>query len=93
MPPGSRGAPPSMMVIGGDIGIDMRRVKARTDAIVAASRNGLTSPSKTPQTSRSTVATPGSRCRKRWKSAASGCALDESLSMSVAGRSCRQCPA
>ncbi|MGC1890466.1 MAG: FAD-dependent oxidoreductase, partial [Stellaceae bacterium] len=31
------------VVIGGDIGIDMRRVKARTDAIVAASRNGLTS--------------------------------------------------
>jgi len=30
-------------VIGGDIGIDMRRVKGRTDAIVAASRNGLTS--------------------------------------------------
>jgi pyruvate/2-oxoglutarate dehydrogenase complex dihydrolipoamide dehydrogenase (E3) component len=31
------------VVIGGDIGIDMRRVKARADAIVAASRNGLTS--------------------------------------------------
>jgi len=31
------------VVIGGDIGMDMRRVKARTDAIVAASRNGLTS--------------------------------------------------
>ena len=31
------------VVIGGDIGIDVRRVKARTDAIVAASRNGLTS--------------------------------------------------
>src|SRR5579863_7318546 len=31
------------VVIGGDIGIDMRRVKARTDAIAAASRNGLTS--------------------------------------------------
>ena len=31
------------VVIGGDIGIDMRRVKARMDAIVAASRNGLTS--------------------------------------------------
>jgi hypothetical protein len=31
------------MVIGGDIGIDMRRVKARADAIVAASRDGLTS--------------------------------------------------
>ncbi|HUC68892.1 MAG TPA: FAD-containing oxidoreductase [Stellaceae bacterium] len=31
------------VVIGGDIGIDMWRVKARTDAIVAASRNGLTS--------------------------------------------------
>jgi len=30
------------VVIGGDIGIDMRRVKARKDAIVAASRNGLT---------------------------------------------------
>jgi pyruvate/2-oxoglutarate dehydrogenase complex dihydrolipoamide dehydrogenase (E3) component len=29
--------------IGGEIGIDMRRVKARMDAIVAASRNGLTS--------------------------------------------------
>jgi len=28
--------------IGGDIGVDMRRVKARKDAIVAASRNGLT---------------------------------------------------
>jgi pyruvate/2-oxoglutarate dehydrogenase complex dihydrolipoamide dehydrogenase (E3) component len=31
------------VVIEGDIGIDMRRVKARKDAIVAASRNGLTS--------------------------------------------------
>jgi pyruvate/2-oxoglutarate dehydrogenase complex dihydrolipoamide dehydrogenase (E3) component len=31
------------VVIGGDIGIDMRRVKGRADAIVAASRNGLTS--------------------------------------------------
>jgi pyruvate/2-oxoglutarate dehydrogenase complex dihydrolipoamide dehydrogenase (E3) component len=31
------------VVIGGDIGLDMRRVKARADAIVAASRNGLTS--------------------------------------------------
>jgi pyruvate/2-oxoglutarate dehydrogenase complex dihydrolipoamide dehydrogenase (E3) component len=31
------------VVIGSDIGIDMRRVKARKDAIVAASRNGLTS--------------------------------------------------
>jgi pyruvate/2-oxoglutarate dehydrogenase complex dihydrolipoamide dehydrogenase (E3) component len=31
------------VVIGGDIGIDMRRIKARKDAIVAASRNGLTS--------------------------------------------------
>ena len=31
------------VVVGGDIGIDMRRVKARKDAIVAASRNGLTS--------------------------------------------------
>jgi pyruvate/2-oxoglutarate dehydrogenase complex dihydrolipoamide dehydrogenase (E3) component len=31
------------VVIGGDIGIDMRQVKARKDAIVAASRNGLTS--------------------------------------------------
>ena len=31
------------LLVGGDIGIDMRRVKARTDAIVAASRNGLTS--------------------------------------------------
>ena len=29
------------VVIGGDIGIDMRRVKGRADAIVAASRNGL----------------------------------------------------
>jgi pyruvate/2-oxoglutarate dehydrogenase complex dihydrolipoamide dehydrogenase (E3) component len=31
------------VVIGGDVGIDMRQVKARKDAIVAASRNGLTS--------------------------------------------------
>jgi len=31
------------VVIAGDIGIDMRRVKARADAIVAASRNGLAS--------------------------------------------------
>ncbi len=31
------------VAIGGDIGVDMRRVKARADAIVAASRNGLTS--------------------------------------------------
>src|SRR5271165_3127751 len=30
------------VVIGGDIGIDMRRVKERKDAIVAQSRNGLT---------------------------------------------------
>ena len=31
------------VVIGGDVGIDMRRVKARVDAIVAAARNGRTS--------------------------------------------------
>jgi pyruvate/2-oxoglutarate dehydrogenase complex dihydrolipoamide dehydrogenase (E3) component len=31
------------VVIGGDVGVDMRQVKARKDAIVAASRNGLTS--------------------------------------------------
>ena len=31
------------VVIGGDVGIDMRQVKARKDAIVAASRNGLVS--------------------------------------------------
>jgi pyruvate/2-oxoglutarate dehydrogenase complex dihydrolipoamide dehydrogenase (E3) component len=31
------------VAIEGDIGIDMRRVKARADAIVAAARNGLTS--------------------------------------------------
>src|SRR5262249_3435463 len=31
------------VLIGRDIGIDIRRVKARTDAIVAASRNGRTS--------------------------------------------------
>src|SRR5215472_2284944 len=31
------------VVIGGDIGIEMRRVKARKDAIVTASRNGRTS--------------------------------------------------
>src|SRR5262249_55333812 len=31
------------VVIRGDVGIDMRRVKTRKDAIVAASRNGLTS--------------------------------------------------
>jgi pyruvate/2-oxoglutarate dehydrogenase complex dihydrolipoamide dehydrogenase (E3) component len=29
--------------VGGDIGVDMRRVKARMDAIVAAARSGLTS--------------------------------------------------
>src|SRR6516165_9824744 len=31
------------VAIGGDVGIDMQRVKARKGAIVAASRNGLTS--------------------------------------------------
>jgi pyruvate/2-oxoglutarate dehydrogenase complex dihydrolipoamide dehydrogenase (E3) component len=31
------------VAIGGDVGVDMPRVKARKDAIVAASRNGLTS--------------------------------------------------
>jgi pyruvate/2-oxoglutarate dehydrogenase complex dihydrolipoamide dehydrogenase (E3) component len=31
------------VTIGGDVGLDMRRVKARKDAIVAASRDGLTS--------------------------------------------------
>ena len=86
------------VVIGGDIGIDMRRVKARKDAIVAASRNGLTSALETPPTSRSTAATPGSRRRKRWKSPPittipGDCALNGSLSMSGAGRWCRQCPA
>ena len=80
------------VVIGGDVGIDMRRVKARKDAIVAASRTGSPRPSKTPQTSRSTAATPGSRRRKWWKSPASGCMPDGSLSMSAAGRWCRQCP-
>lgn len=31
------------VAIGGDVGVDMRQVKARKDAIVAASRDGLTS--------------------------------------------------
>jgi pyruvate/2-oxoglutarate dehydrogenase complex dihydrolipoamide dehydrogenase (E3) component len=74
------------VAIGGDVGIDMRRVKARKDAIVAASRNGLTRPSNTPQTSRFAAATRGSHRRKQWKSPASGCALDGSSSMSAAGR-------
>src|SRR5215831_6983913 len=81
------------VVIGGDIGIDMRRVKARTDAIVAASRNGLTSALENAANITLYPATPGSRRRKRWKSPASGCALDGSLSMSAAGRWCPQCPA
>jgi hypothetical protein len=81
------------VVIGGDIGIDMRQGKAHKDAIVAASRNGLTSASKTLRTSRSTAAMPGLRRRKRWKPLASGCAPDGSLSMSAGGQWCRQCPA
>jgi hypothetical protein len=44
MPPRiARRAAECGVVLGGDIGIDMRRVRARTNAIVAASRNGLTS--------------------------------------------------
>src|ERR1700740_1890977 len=35
--------------IGGDVGIDMGRVKTRKDAIVAASRNGLTSALEKPE--------------------------------------------
>jgi hypothetical protein len=76
MPPGSRRAAGYGVVIGGDVGIDMRRVRARKDTIVAASRNGLTSALETPPTSRSTAATPGSRRRKQWRSPASGCAPD-----------------
>src|SRR5215470_14006393 len=52
------------VVIGGDIGIDMRRVKARADAIVATSRNGLTWALEDPQTSCSTTATAGLRRRR-----------------------------
>ena len=37
------------VVIGGDIGIDMRRVKARTDAIVRRRETGLPRPSKSRQ--------------------------------------------
>jgi pyruvate/2-oxoglutarate dehydrogenase complex dihydrolipoamide dehydrogenase (E3) component len=88
------------VVIGGDIGIDMRRVKARTDAIVAASRNGLTSALEnaaniTLYRGHARFASPQAVeiAGERWKSPASGCALDGSSSMSVAGRWCRQCPA
>ena len=81
------------VVIGGDIGIDMRRVKARKDAIVAAHETGSPLPLRMPQTSRSTPATPGSPRRKRWKSPVSGCGLGGSSSMSAAGRWRRQCRA
>src|SRR3974377_2453175 len=50
------------VVIGGEIGIDMRRVKARKDAIVAASRNGLTS--ALPRPSPVSVAASGGNCRR-----------------------------
>jgi pyruvate/2-oxoglutarate dehydrogenase complex dihydrolipoamide dehydrogenase (E3) component len=81
------------VVIGGDIGIDMRQVKARTDAIVAASRNGLTSALENAANITLYRSHAGSRRRKRWTSPASGCVLSGSLSMSAAGRWCRQCPA
>src|SRR5262249_31611372 len=81
------------VVIGGDVGIDMRRVKARKDAIVAASRNGRTSALENATNITLTVAMPGSHRRKWWKSPASGCGLNGSLSMSAAGRWCRRCPA
>ena len=88
------------VVIGGDIGIDMRRVKLKRVRMRLWRRRetGLPRASKPPQTSRSTAATPGSRRRKRWRSPPittilGGCARDESLSMSAAGRWCRQCPA
>ena len=77
------------VVIAGDIGIDMRQVKARKDAIVAASRNGLTSALE----NAANITLYRSRGRKRWKSPASGCRLDGSLSMSAGGHWCRQCPA
>ncbi len=85
------------VVIGGDIGIDMRRVKARTDAIVAASRNGLTSALEnaaniTLYRGHAGFASPQSvEIAPDHKTG--GCALDGSLSMSAAGRWCHQCPA
>jgi pyruvate/2-oxoglutarate dehydrogenase complex dihydrolipoamide dehydrogenase (E3) component len=92
MPPGSRGVPEYGVVIGGDVGIDMQRVKARKDAIVSASRSGLTSALENAANitlsrgharfaSPQAVETAGERLR------AGG-----SLSMSAAGRWCRQCP-
>jgi pyruvate/2-oxoglutarate dehydrogenase complex dihydrolipoamide dehydrogenase (E3) component len=80
-------------VIGGDIGIDMRRVKARKDAIVAASRNGLTSALEnaaniTLYRGHARFASP-----QAVEVAGERLPLDGSLSMSAAGRWCRQCPA
>jgi pyruvate/2-oxoglutarate dehydrogenase complex dihydrolipoamide dehydrogenase (E3) component len=56
------------VMIGGGIGIDMPRVKARKDAIVAASRNGLTSALENAANITLYRGHAGSRRRKQWKS-------------------------
>ena len=86
------------VVIGGDIGIDMRRVKARKDAIVAASRNGLTSALEnaaniTLYRGHARFASPQVVEIAPDTTILSGCVPDGSLSLSAAGRWRRQCPA
>src|SRR5215470_1323002 len=86
MPPGPRGAPPSMVWWSGVITAStcgkLKRARMR---LWWRLEMGLLPPSKTPQTSRSTAATPGSRRRKKWKSPASGVRAERSF-INVGGR-------
>jgi pyruvate/2-oxoglutarate dehydrogenase complex dihydrolipoamide dehydrogenase (E3) component len=77
------------VVIGDDIGIDMRQVKARKDAIVAVSRSGLTSALE----NAANITLYRVQCRRPGAGAfnVGGRALVRS--MSAAGRWCPQCPA
>ena len=86
------------VVIGGDIGIDIRRVKARKDALAAASRNGLTSALEnaaniTLYSGHTRFASPQAVEVAPITTILGGCAPNGSSSMPAAGHWCRQCPA
>ena len=82
------------VTIAGAVGVDMKQVKARKDAIVAQSRDGLTSALEKASNitlirGHARFASP-QRNRSRRRSAS---APNASLSMSAAGRWCRRCRA
>ena len=93
--PHRRAAPREYGVtLGGPVGVDMRRVKARKDAIVAQSRDGVTkSLEDRRQLHASITATRASQQPAKSRSATSGCGRSASSSMSAAAPQSRRCPA